>query len=66
VPYRDFTFGTAIGMWPEIAAVAFLGGRAIEVWKHPTPANIGLAIVGIVLWIAVLFGLQRAMNRARK
>jgi phospholipase D1/2 len=67
VSYRDFTAGTAIGMWPEIAAIAFVGGRAIEVWRHPTPANVGLALVGIVLWIAVLLGLQRVMNRrARK
>jgi phosphatidylserine/phosphatidylglycerophosphate/cardiolipin synthase-like enzyme/uncharacterized membrane protein YdjX (TVP38/TMEM64 family) len=67
VSYRDFTLGTAIGMWPEIAAIAFVGGRAIEVWTHPTPANVGLAVAAIVLWIAVILGLQRVMNRrARK
>ena len=67
VSYRDFTLGTAIGMWPEVAAIAFVGGRAIELWTHPTAANLALAIVAVVLWIAVLLGLQRAMNRrARK
>jgi uncharacterized membrane protein YdjX (TVP38/TMEM64 family) len=67
VSYRDFTVGTAIGMWPEIAALAFVGGRAAELWTHPTAANLALAIAAIVLWIAILLGLQRAMNRrARK
>ncbi len=67
VPYRDFTLGTAIGMWPEIAAIAIVGGRATELWTHPTAANVGLAIVAVVVWIAVVVGLQRVMNRrARK
>jgi uncharacterized membrane protein YdjX (TVP38/TMEM64 family) len=67
VSYRDFTLGTAIGMWPEIAAIAFVGGRAVELWTHPTAANLALAIAAVVLWIAVLVGLQLAMNRrARK
>jgi phospholipase D1/2 len=67
VAYRDFTLGTAIGMWPEIAAIAFVGGRAVELWTHPTTANLALAIVAVLLWVAVLLGLQRAMNhRARK
>jgi phosphatidylserine/phosphatidylglycerophosphate/cardiolipin synthase-like enzyme/uncharacterized membrane protein YdjX (TVP38/TMEM64 family) len=66
VPYRDFTLGTAIGMWPEIAAIAFVGGRASELWTHPTAGNLALAIAAVLLWIAILLGLQRAMNRARK
>ena len=67
VSYRDFALGTAIGMWPEIAAIAFVGGRAVELWNHPTAANLALAIVAVVLWLAVLVGLQLAMNRrARK
>ena len=63
VPYRDFIVGTAIGMLPGIAAFAIVGGRASELWTNPTPGNFALAIAAIVLWVAVLLGLQRAMNR---
>ena len=67
VPYGDFVLGTAIGMWPEIAALAFVGGRAVELWTHPTATNLALAVAAILIWIAILLGLQRAMNRrARK
>jgi len=63
VPYRDFIIGTAIGMLPGIATFAIVGGRAAELWRNPTPANIGLAAAAVLLWIAVVLGLQRAMNR---
>jgi phosphatidylserine/phosphatidylglycerophosphate/cardiolipin synthase-like enzyme/uncharacterized membrane protein YdjX (TVP38/TMEM64 family) len=67
VAYRDFIVGTAIGMLPGIAAFAIVGGRAAELWTNPTPGNVALVLGAIVLWIAVVLGLQRAMNRrARK
>ena len=63
VTYRDFIVGTAIGMLPGIAAFAIVGGRAAELWTNPTPTNVALAIAAVLLWIAVVLGLQRAMNR---
>ena len=63
LPYRDFIVGTAIGMLPGIAAFALVGVRAAELWRNPTPANIALAIAAVLLWIAVVLGLQLAMNR---
>jgi uncharacterized membrane protein YdjX (TVP38/TMEM64 family) len=63
VPYRDFIIGTAIGMLPGIAAFAIVGSRATELWTNPTPGNLALVLAAILLWIAVVLGLQRAMNR---
>jgi phosphatidylserine/phosphatidylglycerophosphate/cardiolipin synthase-like enzyme/uncharacterized membrane protein YdjX (TVP38/TMEM64 family) len=63
VSYRDFIVGTAIGMLPGIAAFAIVGGRAAELWTNPTPTNVALAIAAVLLWIAVVLGLQRVMNR---
>jgi phospholipase D1/2 len=63
VTYRDFIIGTAIGMWPEIAVFSLIGGRAAELWAHPTTANLWLVIAAVVLWIVVVIGLQRLMNR---
>ncbi len=63
LPYRDFIVGTAIGMLPGIAAFALVGVRAAALWKNPTPANIALAVAAVLLWIAVVIGLQLAMNR---
>jgi phosphatidylserine/phosphatidylglycerophosphate/cardiolipin synthase-like enzyme/uncharacterized membrane protein YdjX (TVP38/TMEM64 family) len=61
--YRDFIVGTSIGMLPGIAAFAIVGGRAAELWTNPTGTNVALAIAAVLLWVAVVLGLQRVMNR---
>jgi uncharacterized membrane protein YdjX (TVP38/TMEM64 family) len=63
IRYRDFILGTALGMLPGIAAFAFVSQTAIDAWRQPTPQN--LAVIGgaIVLWLAVVFGIQWALNR---
>jgi uncharacterized membrane protein YdjX (TVP38/TMEM64 family) len=61
--YREFIAGTAIGMLPGIAAFAFVGDRALSVWRHPTPLNVTLVVVAVAVWIGVVLGLQRLMNR---
>jgi phosphatidylserine/phosphatidylglycerophosphate/cardiolipin synthase-like enzyme/uncharacterized membrane protein YdjX (TVP38/TMEM64 family) len=64
--YREFIAGTAIGMLPGIAAFALVGDRVAGVWRNPTPLNVTLVAVALVLWVAVVFGLQRVMNRFAK
>jgi phosphatidylserine/phosphatidylglycerophosphate/cardiolipin synthase-like enzyme/uncharacterized membrane protein YdjX (TVP38/TMEM64 family) len=64
--YREFIAGTAIGMLPGIAAFAIVGDRAVDVWKNPTPLNVALVAGAIVVWIGVVLGLQRLMNRYAK
>jgi uncharacterized membrane protein YdjX (TVP38/TMEM64 family) len=64
--YREFIAGTAIGMLPGIAAFAFVGQRALEVWRDPTPLNVTLVVAAVAVWIGVVLGLQRLMNRFTK
>jgi phospholipase D1/2 len=63
IRFRDFIFGTALGMLPGIAAFAFVSEAAIEAWHEPTPQNIALIAAAIVLWLSVVFGIQWALNR---
>jgi len=63
IRYRDFILGTALGMLPGIAAFAFVSQTAIEAWREPTPQNLSLIAGAIVLWLAVVFGIQWALNR---
>ena len=64
--YREFIAGTALGMLPGIAAFAFVGDRAIDAWREPTPLNVTLVAGAIVLWIGVVVGVQHLMNRFSK
>jgi len=66
LPFREFIAGTAIGMLPGIAVFALVGDLAVEVWQNPTPLNITLIGAAVVLWIGVVLGLQRLMNRYAK
>jgi phosphatidylserine/phosphatidylglycerophosphate/cardiolipin synthase-like enzyme/uncharacterized membrane protein YdjX (TVP38/TMEM64 family) len=63
IRFRDFIFGTALGMLPGIAAFAFVSESVIEAWREPTPRNLALIAGAIVLWLAVVFGVQRLLNR---
>jgi phosphatidylserine/phosphatidylglycerophosphate/cardiolipin synthase-like enzyme/uncharacterized membrane protein YdjX (TVP38/TMEM64 family) len=63
IRYRDFILGTALGMLPGIAAFAFVSEAAIEAWREPTAANIALIATAVAIWLAVVFGIQWALNR---
>jgi phospholipase D1/2 len=63
IRFRDFILGTALGMLPGIAAFAFVSETVIEAWREPTPRNLALIGGAIVLWLAVVFGVQRLLNR---
>jgi uncharacterized membrane protein YdjX (TVP38/TMEM64 family) len=63
VSYVDFIAGTALGMLPGIAAFSFVSESAIEAWRSPTPGNVALIAAAVVVWIGVLVGVQRLLNR---
>ena len=63
IRFRDFIFGTALGMLPGIAVFAFVSERVIDAWGEPTARNLALIAGAIVLWLAVVFGIQRLLNR---
>jgi phospholipase D1/2 len=66
IRFRDFIFGTALGMLPGIAAFAFVSEAAIDAWREPTPQNIAFIAAAIALWLSVVFGIQWALNRHSK
>jgi phosphatidylserine/phosphatidylglycerophosphate/cardiolipin synthase-like enzyme/uncharacterized membrane protein YdjX (TVP38/TMEM64 family) len=63
IRFRDFILGTALGMLPGIAAFAFVSDRAIDAWREPTARNIALIAAAIVVWLAVVLGIQYWLNR---
>jgi uncharacterized membrane protein YdjX (TVP38/TMEM64 family) len=66
IPFREFLAGTALGMIPGIAAFALVGDRLVDVWQNPTPLNLTLVAAAAALWIGVVLGTQRLINRFRK
>jgi phospholipase D1/2 len=66
VRFREFLAGTALGMIPGIAAFALVGDRLVDVWQNPTPLNLTLVAAAVALWIGIVLGTQRLINRFSK
>lgn len=63
IPFRDYMIGTILGMGPIIAALTILGDRLRGAWEAPTPANMVLLGLAILLWFVLAWGLQWVSNR---
>jgi phosphatidylserine/phosphatidylglycerophosphate/cardiolipin synthase-like enzyme/uncharacterized membrane protein YdjX (TVP38/TMEM64 family) len=61
--FRDFVAGTALGMIPGIAAFSLVGDRVAQVWSDPNPFNVSLVVGAVALWIGIVLGMQKLVNR---
>jgi len=66
IRFREFLAGTALGMIPGIGVFSLLGDWLADVWRNPTPLRVILVAAAVALWIGVLLGTQRLVNRFSK
>jgi phosphatidylserine/phosphatidylglycerophosphate/cardiolipin synthase-like enzyme/uncharacterized membrane protein YdjX (TVP38/TMEM64 family) len=66
IRFGDYMLGTLVGMVPGIAVMTALGDRLRQVLHNPSPANIGLLVLVVAVWIALSVALQAALSRRRK
>ncbi|HSQ04560.1 MAG TPA: VTT domain-containing protein [Burkholderiales bacterium] len=64
IPLRPFLIGTALGMAPGIAGLAFFADRVIEAIAHPSPLGVA-TVAGLVLIVCALVVLARRFVAAR-
>ena len=61
----DFVLGTALGMAPGTAALAFFGERAAEVLRDPSPRAAAAAAAGALAVVALAWTAQRLFPRSQ-
>lgn len=67
VRLRDYVIGTLLGVLPGTLALTAFGRQLREIIEQPTPANVGLLVVVVAVWIGLSITLQRwASRRGRK
>lgn len=66
VRYRDFVFGTMLGMTASVIAVAGFGGTVMELLRSPSPALIALAIGVVCVPFLAAWALNAALTRRAK
>lgn len=64
VRLRDFLLGTALGMAPGTAALAFFGERALRAARDPSAGSIALTLLGVALLLALSVGMRHLLERA--
>lgn len=65
VRFRDFMFGTALGLAPGTILLCLFGQQVKSLWQNPTPAAILTAVLLVTAWIALSLGLQRLLTRQK-
>jgi phospholipase D1/2 len=65
VPLREYVAGTALGLLPGIVLMTAFGDRLRALWEHPTALNIAVLAALLLVWIALVAGLQRVAARVR-
>lgn len=66
VSYLDYIAGTALAFLPGGVARAIVGDSLVDLFLNPSPKSMVYLGVGIVLWIAVIVGLQLLLKKYRK
>jgi uncharacterized membrane protein YdjX (TVP38/TMEM64 family) len=65
IPLRTFLVGTALGMAPGIAGMAFFAESILDAIRHPTPAALMvLAAIGVVLFVLVALARRLAAQHS--
>jgi phospholipase D1/2 len=65
VRFRDFMFGTALGLAPGTIVLCLFGQQVKALWQNPTPSGVLIAMMLVAAWIALSLGLQRVLTRRK-
>ena len=59
----DYLAGTLLGMLPGLIVMSALGPRIVAVISDPSAAEITILALGVLGWIAAMFGVQALVSR---
>ncbi len=59
----DFIVGTVLGLLPSVILLTMVGDGLWSALSDPTPARIGLLVLGIIGWLGASLVLQRIFDR---
>ena len=65
IHFRDYIFGTILGMAPGLLVITALGNRLADVLSDISAGKIALLAIVVCLWVGVSVGLQFIVSRMR-
>jgi phospholipase D1/2 len=66
IPFTDYMLGTALGMLPGLVLMSALGHQIFNVLTAPTPLNVSLFVLAVVVWVGASLGIQALVTRSRR
>ena len=63
IPFRDYLFGTFLGLAPGTVLICVFGGELKELLRDPSPTRVITVIVIAAAWIGFALGIQRFVSR---
>jgi uncharacterized membrane protein YdjX (TVP38/TMEM64 family) len=58
IPYWKFLTGSAIGILPKTALIAFLGASVWDVLRSHEPGDIAMMVLAFAAWLALVVGVR--------
>ena len=66
IPLTDYLIGTLLGLLPGLAVMSLLGDQLVRMLNAPTPLEVEILVVLLILWIGLSLGLQTLLARLRE
>jgi phospholipase D1/2 len=63
IPFRDYLFGTFLGLAPGTVLICMFGGELKELLRDPSPTRVITVIAIAAAWILFALGIQRFVSR---
>jgi phosphatidylserine/phosphatidylglycerophosphate/cardiolipin synthase-like enzyme/uncharacterized membrane protein YdjX (TVP38/TMEM64 family) len=66
IPLSDYMLGTVLGMLPGLVLMSALGYQIFNILTAPTPGNVLLFVLAVIVWVAASLGIQAIVLRLRR
>ncbi len=66
IRFADFAIGSVVGMTPGLLLVSIMGDRLVALLSEPTVGEIGVLLLCVVTYLALVFVAQAYLSRRRR
>lgn len=66
IRFADFAIGSVVGMTPGLLLVSIVGDRLVALITEPTAGEVGVLVLCIAAYLALVFAVQALLSRRRR
>ncbi len=66
IPFLTYISGSFLALLPGCIIRSFLGGAITDLWEKPDAHNLGIVVMGVVVWLSIVLAAHVMVSRWRK